>query len=86
MPEISRFFGIIIRMFFNDHAPPHFHAYYGDEEAEIGIMPVALVSGRLPPRALSLAVEWAVQHDKELMDNWERLHTDQPVQRIPPLK
>jgi hypothetical protein len=86
MPEISRFFGIIIRMFFNDHSPPHFHAYYGDDEAEIGIKPVALVYGELPPRALSLAVEWAVQHDKELMDNWERLHADQPVLKIAPLK
>lgn len=86
MPEICRFFGIIIRMFFNDHTPPHFHAYYGDEEAEIGIAPVALLAGRLPARAFALVVEWAVQYEKELMDNWERLHTDKPMQKIEPLK
>ncbi len=86
MPEVSRFFGIIIRMFFNDHVPPHFHAYYGGEEAEIGITPIALLTGHIPPRALSLVVEWAVQHERDLMDDWERLHTDQPILKIEPLK
>lgn len=86
MPEISRFFGIIIRMYFNDHAPPHFHAFYGDDEVEIGIDPIVKLSGYLPPRALALAIEWAVQHDKELMDNWDRLHTDRQPQKISPLR
>jgi hypothetical protein len=86
MPEVSRFFGIIIRMFFNDHVPPHFHAYYSGEEAEIGITPVALLKGRISGRALALVVEWAVDHQEELMDDWVRLHTDQPVLKIDPLK
>jgi hypothetical protein len=73
-------------MFFNDHVPPHFHAYYGGEEAEIGISPVTLLDGRIAPRALSLVVEWAVQHETELMVDWERLHTDQPLLKIAPLK
>jgi hypothetical protein len=44
MPEISRFFGIVIRMYFNDHVPPHFHAFYGDDEVEVGIKPIVKLS------------------------------------------
>jgi len=57
MPEVSRFFGISIRMYFDDHNPPHFHAIYGDAETEVGISPVALLRGRFPRRALGLAME-----------------------------
>ena len=74
MPEISRFFGIIIRMYFDDHAPPHFHAYYAGQQAEVGIQPIGLLKGTLPRRAISLVVEWAGMHQDELMENWRRLH------------
>ena len=59
MPVISRFLGIVIRMYFEDHAPPHFHAFYGDAEAVVRIEPLALLTGRLPPCALARVVEWA---------------------------
>jgi len=62
MPEVSRFYGIIIRMYFDEHNPPHFHAAYGNNEAQIGINPIAVIEGRLPGRALSLVIEWAAQH------------------------
>jgi len=86
MPEISRFFGIVIRMYFLDHEPPHFHAFYGDAEAQLRIEPVGLLAGRLPPRALALVVEWATLHQAELQDNWRRLHADAPALKIPPLE
>jgi hypothetical protein len=86
MPEISRFFGIVIRMYFLDHAPPHFHAKYGGAEAQVQIQPVGLLSGSLPPRALALVVEWATLHHAELIENWRRLHADEPPLDITPLE
>lgn len=86
MPEISRFFGIVIRMYFLDHQPPHFHAKYGGDEAQVRIQPVRLLSGTLPPRALALVVEWATLHQSELLENWRRLHADEPPVRIQPLE
>ncbi len=59
MPEISRFFGIVIKMFFDDHNPPHFHAEYGGDLALIDIRTLAVFSGRLPPRVTGLVIEWA---------------------------
>jgi hypothetical protein len=82
MPELSRFFGISIRMFFDEHNPPHFHAIYGDEEAEVGINQVALLHGHLPRRAIGMVMEWAVLHQRELLDNWELLRKDQPPHGI----
>ncbi len=66
MPEISRFFGIIIKMFYDDHNPPHFHALYGEFEVLIDINTLAVFAGHLPPRALGLVVEWANLHQKEI--------------------
>ena len=86
MPEISRFLGIVIRMYFFDHEPPHFHASYGDTEAQVRIDPIGLLGGELPPRALALVVEWATLHKAELHENWRRLHSDEPPQRIAPLE
>lgn len=86
MPEISRFFGIVIRMYFFDHDPPHFHASYGDAEAQVGIDPIALLDGNLPARPLAFVVEWATLHKVELLENWRRLHSDEPPQRIKPLE
>ncbi len=86
MPEISRFFGIIIRMYFDEHEPPHFHAIYGKEEAQVGIEPIQLLRGGLPSRASSMVFEWAALHQRELIDNWQRLRTDQSARKVPPLR
>ncbi len=85
MPEISRFYGIVIRMYFNDHVPPHFHAVSGGREAEIAIVPVTVRTGHLPPRAAAMVAEWASLHEAELLENWRRLHSDEPPTDIPPL-
>lgn len=85
MPELCRFFGISIRMYFDDHHPPHFHAIYGGNEAEIGIDPITFRCGKLPRRALGMVMEWASEHQQELLDNWNRLHNDQEPHRIAPL-
>jgi hypothetical protein len=68
MPEISRFYGIIIKMHFDDHLPPHFHAEYGEHEALIHIHTLAVIAGKLPPKALGLIVEWTAQHQEESVD------------------
>jgi hypothetical protein len=86
MPEISRFFGILIRMYFDDHNPPHFHAIYAGNEAEIAIEPIETLEGRLPARAASMVFEWAALHQRELLRNWHRLHNEQPAERIRPLE
>ena len=65
MPEISRFFGIVIAMFYNDHSPPHFHARYGEHRAIIEIESLRVLSGRLSPRTLGLVTEWAAMHQDE---------------------
>jgi hypothetical protein len=70
MPSISRFFGIIIYFYFRDHNPPHFHAVYGEFEAEILIDDLSVDVGYLPPRVLGLVTEWAFIHKDELMENW----------------
>ncbi len=59
MPEISRFYGIVIKMYFDDHLPPHFHAEYGEYEVLVNTNTLAIISGKLPSRALGLVIEWA---------------------------
>ena len=86
MPEVSRFFGIVIRMYFDDHNPPHFRARYSDTESLFAIDPIREMRGDLNRRAVSMVIEWTALHQHELMDNWERLHTDQPLLRIDPLR
>lgn len=86
MPEISRFFGIIIRMFFDDHNPPHFHAEYGGELVLIDIRNLSVFSGRLPPRAIGLVIEWATLHQQELLADWDKARAQQELQRIAPLE
>ncbi len=86
MPEISRFFGISIRMYYDDHTPPHFHAIYGDSEAQISLDPIGILNGELPNRAFSMVVEWTALHQRELIDNWQRLRNDQVPHKVPPLK
>jgi hypothetical protein len=85
MPEISRFFGIVIAMYFDEHNPPHFHAVYGSEKAQIRIDPPGLLKGRLSPRALSLVMEWAVLHREELLDAWDQCDSGRQPRRIEPL-
>ena len=86
MPEISRFYGIVIKMFFDDHNPPHFHAFYGEYEVLININSFAVFAGNLPPRALGLVIEWATQHQDELLTNWERARGQESLSKIEPLK
>jgi hypothetical protein len=83
MPTISAFYGILIRMFFNDHAPPHFHARYGEFEATIDTLVV--IQGQLPSRALNLAQEWAMIHREELLEAWRLCRENRPPRKIEPL-
>ena len=84
VPEISRFFGIVIRMFYSDHARPHFHAEHGEHVISVEIDGDG-VSGSFPPARLPMLFEWREQHRAELMANWERLRTGQLARPIPPL-
>lgn len=86
MPEISRFLGIIITMYFNEHNPPHFHARYGDHRAEIAIETLSIMAGSLPPRVLGLVMEWAALHRRELMEDWELARRQVELKRIAPLE
>lgn len=73
MPIISSFYGILIKMYFGDHTPPHFHAEYAEYTAQITIKGLGVIQGYLPPKALALVVEWASIHNEELMGNWKSL-------------
>ena len=86
MPEISRFFGIIITMYFSDHPPPHFHARYGSQKALIAIDPPGLLAGHLTPKALGLVTEWAALHREELLADWQLAREQQPLNKIEPLE
>lgn len=86
MPTISSFFGIVIRMYFDDHAPPHFHAYYGSSSAQIAIETLQVIGGELPRRALALVLEWASAHREELRADWQRAQQHQPLVTIAPLE
>lgn len=85
MPEISRFYGIVIKMYYNNHAPPHFHAEYGRVEMLVGIDTLAVIAGKLPPRATGLVIEWAAQHASELQTAWNQARGMNPIDRIDPL-
>jgi len=86
MPELSRFFGIIIAMFYDDHNPPHFHARYGSYKASIRIEDFAVLEGYLPPRALGLVMEWAEIHKDELVVDWNLAKDNKSPAPIEPLK
>lgn len=85
MPEISRFLGIVIRMFPSEHNPPHFHAIYNNFEAQFLINPLGLLKGKLPARIQGIIIEWASLHQNELMENWNKLQNEQPIKKIKPL-
>lgn len=84
MPEISRFYGIIITMYMPDHNPPHFHVRYNEYRATIDIQSGTIV-GNIPRRALRLVYEWLDLHKDELMDNWHRMENGETLTTINPL-
>ncbi len=86
MPTISIFFGIVISMYWREHEPPHFHATYGDHEALLSIETLAVIRGGLPRRALALVLEWAAEHRKELMEDWQLCRAKAMPKPIPPLE
>jgi hypothetical protein len=85
MPTISTFFGLVIQMFWREHAPPHFHALYAEYEVEIDIRTLEVLQGKLPRRALALVLEWAAEHRNELMEDWTLCQAKQLPKKIPPL-
>ena len=89
MPELARFFGIIIRMFAEPdtaHHEPHFHAYYQNDVGIYSIATLEMIAGYLPRRQQRLVEAWAELHQDELIENWERLQNGQPPERIEPLR
>jgi len=86
MPTISHFFGIVIQVFWREHAPPHFHALYGEHEALIDMRTLEVFRGSLPRRALALVLEWASIHGSELMEDWDLCQQKQQPKPIAPLE
>ena len=86
MPEISRFFGIIITMYYDDHNPPHFHVRYNEHKAEIGISNLGVLAGKLPPRVMGLVMEWASIHQTELVADWALACEEAELKKIAPLE
>ncbi len=85
MPEISRFRGIVIRMYYRDHVPPHFHAEYGEHEITVEIG-TGMIEGKFPRRALSDVLEWHDMHQAELGVNWRLAREERPLNEIQPLE
>ena len=86
MPEISRFLGIIIAMYYNDHAPAHFHARYGEHELRVEIESGKIMSGTFPTRAKNLVLEWLELHRAELQEDWNLAELRKPLNKIEPLE
>jgi hypothetical protein len=86
MPELSPFYGIIIRMFYGDHAPPHFHAVYQGEEVQINLETLEVMKGSMRRRALVLVQEWAALHREELWQAWDDASHNQEPSKIAPLE
>jgi hypothetical protein len=85
MPEISRFLGIVVAMFYREHGPPHFHAVYGEFEITVEIR-TGVVNGRFPKRALAHVLEWSEIHREELLQNWDLARDGEPLRRVEPLE
>lgn len=85
MPTISVFYGVVVQMFAGDHPPPHFHALYAEHEVLIDLRDLSVYRGSLPRRALALVLEWAAEHRKELLEDWDLCSRTQPPKRIAPL-
>lgn len=86
MPVISNFYGILIKMYFADHAPPHFHAIYAEYEVIINIDTLEVIEGSMPSRPRSLIIEWASLHREELREDWKLCQQNQMPNRIAPLE
>ncbi|NQZ33988.1 MAG: DUF4160 domain-containing protein [Oceanospirillaceae bacterium] len=86
MPTISEFFGILIRMYYDDHNPPHFHVIYGEHEAQICINTLEILKGKLPKRVLAMVIEWAIEHRTELSADWQLAELHKPLCKIEPLE
>ena len=86
MPELCRFFGIVIAMFYDDHAPPHFHVRYGRFRAIVAIETLAVIEGSLSPRVRGLVTEWAALHQDELRQAWQAARRHEPLLPIAPLE
>ena len=86
MPEISRFFGIVVQMYYADHDPPHFHVRYAGQKALIAIDTLAVLRGDLSPRALGLVTEWAALHRAELVEDWRLARAEAQLNPIAPLE
>lgn len=86
MPVISQFYGILIRMFFNDHQPAHFHAVYAEHELIVGISPINVLEGQAPTRVRSMVLEWTALHQLELLKNWERCRNAEAPVGVEPLE
>jgi hypothetical protein len=86
IPGRTHFYGIAVYMYYRDHAPPHFHAIYGEHEAEVEIATASVLAGNLPRRALNLVTDWAVARRDELAQNWDLARAGQPLTPIEPLE
>lgn len=86
MPEVSRFYGIVIQIYYGDHSPPHFHALYAGEVAQIAIESLEVIDGSLPKRALGLVRDWASAHQPELREAFDRAAALEPPGKIAPLE
>jgi len=86
MPTISMFYGIFIKMFFDDHAPPHFHVEYAEFKAVVDIRKLEVLEGHLPRRAQELVLDWAELHQQELLNDWNLCAAKQQPKQIPPLQ
>jgi hypothetical protein len=85
MPRISYFYGISVYMYYHDHAPPHFHAFYGGDEAMVEIAAARILRGGLPRRAASMVAEWTTMYREELTRDWELAIAGEPLLPVPPL-
>lgn len=85
MPELSRFFGIIITLYYDDHGPAHFHVRYGSQRALVAIESLSIIAGELSPRVHGLVVEWAALHREELREAWSLAAQHAPLKPIAPL-
>lgn len=85
MPEVSRFLGIVIGIFYSEHGAPHFHAAYGEHEISVEVESGA-IHGEFPPRALRLVREWATLHTQELLEDWQLARQGWPLKPIKPLE
>jgi len=86
MPEVCRFYGIVITIYHNDHPPPHFHIRYAGQKAKMGIVDLHILEGSVPPRVRALVVEWATLHRDELLGDWALAQAQQPLLKIQPLE